>query len=44
MDGLFPNIFHGEGSELREKYGLDTLPFARLPGVGGAWVGYNRGR
>ena len=22
MDGLFPNIFHGERSELREKYGL----------------------
>jgi hypothetical protein len=22
MDGLFPLIFHGERSELREKYGL----------------------
>jgi hypothetical protein len=22
MDGLFPTIFHGERSELREKYGL----------------------
>jgi hypothetical protein len=22
MDGLVPNIFHGERSELREKYGL----------------------
>jgi hypothetical protein len=21
-DGLFPHIFHGERSELREKYGL----------------------
>jgi hypothetical protein len=23
MDGLFPHIFHGERSELREKYGLE---------------------
>ncbi len=23
MDGLFLTIFHGERSELREKYGLD---------------------
>jgi hypothetical protein len=22
MEGLFPNIFHGERSELREKYGF----------------------
>jgi hypothetical protein len=22
IDGLFPTIFHGERSELREKYGL----------------------
>ena len=22
MDGLFPTIFHGERSELREKFGL----------------------
>ena len=22
MDGLFPHIFHGARSELREKYGL----------------------
>ncbi len=22
MDGVFPNIFHGERSELREKYGI----------------------
>jgi hypothetical protein len=25
MNGLFPNIFHGERSELREKYGLEQL-------------------
>jgi hypothetical protein len=25
MDGLFPNIFHGERSELREKYGLSPI-------------------
>jgi hypothetical protein len=24
MDGMFPDIFHGERSELREKYGLAT--------------------
>jgi hypothetical protein len=23
MDGLFPNIFYAERSELREKYGLE---------------------
>ena len=28
MDGLFPTIFHGERSELREKYGLG-LPRSR---------------
>jgi hypothetical protein len=25
MDGLFPTIFHGERSELREKYRLAQL-------------------
>ena len=25
MDGLFPLIFHGQRSELREKYGLAQL-------------------
>jgi hypothetical protein len=25
MDGLFPTIFHGERSELREKYGLGGI-------------------
>jgi hypothetical protein len=25
MDGLFPTIFHGERSELREKYRLVTV-------------------
>jgi hypothetical protein len=25
MDGLVPNIFHGERSELREKYGLGAF-------------------
>ncbi len=25
MDGLFPNIFHGERSELRGKYGLSHV-------------------
>jgi hypothetical protein len=26
MDGLFPTIFHGERSELREKYRLVGSP------------------
>jgi hypothetical protein len=26
MDGLFLTIFHGERSELREKYGLVSVP------------------
>ena len=32
MDGLFPHIFHGERSELREKYrlGQKTRPEAAL--------------
>jgi hypothetical protein len=25
MDGLFPLIFHGERSELREKYGIEWV-------------------
>jgi hypothetical protein len=32
MDGLFPNIFHGERNELREKYGLD--PPAKRRSIG----------
>ena len=26
MDGRFPNIFHGEHRELREKFGLVIVP------------------
>ena len=38
MDGLFPTIFHGERSELREKYELDLSRIAdrranRHPGL-----------
>ena len=28
---LFPHIFHGERSELREKYGLGLLGLSRTP-------------
>ncbi len=30
MNGLFPTIFHGERSELREKYGLEFLMTSNL--------------
>jgi hypothetical protein len=30
MDGLFPLIFHGERSELREKYGLAEAGAGRI--------------
>jgi hypothetical protein len=33
MDGLFPTIFHGERSELREKYRLESLIF-----YGATWL------
>jgi hypothetical protein len=30
MDGVVPNIFHGERSELREKYGLVQSSLVQL--------------
>jgi hypothetical protein len=34
MDGLFPLIFHGERSELREKYGIAERAAIQRPRVG----------
>ena len=43
MDGLFPNIFPGERSELREKYGLERIGARRGALVSGlsvaSWFG-----
>ncbi len=35
MDGLFPSIFHGERSELRDKYGLVLSTVVEYLHIGG---------